>query len=95
MVFVSVRDLRSKSGEIWKKIKTEKDMVITSNGRPIALLFQVSADSLEETLAVVRKARAIDAVQVMQSQSIKAGRDRLTLEEINATIDAVRKHRAE
>lgn len=94
MQFVSVRDLRNKSGEIWKRIKTEKDMVITSNGRPIALLFQVNADSLEETVSAVRKARAIEAVQNMQSKSIKAGTDRLTLEEINATIGAVRKHRA-
>ncbi len=94
MEFISVRDLRSKSAEIWRKIKVQKDMVITSKGRPMAVLLQVSADSLEETLAAIRKARAMEAVEAMQSKSVKTGLDRVSLEEINAEIEAVRKRRS-
>ena len=93
MKFVSVRDLRSKSAEIWKGMAVEKDMVVTSNGRPIAILSKVSEDTLEESLALIRRARAIQAVEAMQAGSTKAGTDRTTLKEINAEIKAVRKNR--
>ncbi|NTW89032.1 MAG: type II toxin-antitoxin system Phd/YefM family antitoxin, partial [Desulfobulbaceae bacterium] len=38
MKFLSVRDLRGKSAQIWKDLPEEREMVITSNGRPIAIL---------------------------------------------------------
>ena len=34
MKFLSVRDLRSQTAKIWKELPAEKEMVITSNGRP-------------------------------------------------------------
>ncbi len=37
MRFISVRDLSIKPKEVWQKVK-EEEMVITSNGKPIALL---------------------------------------------------------
>jgi len=33
MKFLSVRDLRGKSAQIWKRLPEEREMVITSNGR--------------------------------------------------------------
>ena len=36
MRFVSVRELRGKSAAIWKELAQEQEMVITSNGKPIA-----------------------------------------------------------
>ena len=38
MKFVSVRDLRLKPGHIWEMAKQEKDVIITANGRPVAIL---------------------------------------------------------
>ena len=49
MRFVSVRELRERSASIWKALVEEKDMVITSNGKPIALLSATSGESLEES----------------------------------------------
>ena len=94
MRFVSVRDLRGKSKEIWRELLSEKDMVVTSNGRPIAILSQVSEGTLEGYLAAVRKARAIQAVEIMQTQSAKAGRSRMAPDEVAAEIRAVRKRRS-
>ena len=93
MRFVSVRDLRGKSSEIWKSLSDEKDIVITSNGRPIALLSAVSESNLEESLATLRRARTMVAVQEIQSASVLRGTNRISLKEINAEIKAVRKNR--
>lgn len=93
MRFVSVRELRGQSALIWKELAEVKDLVITSHGKPIALLSATSEETLEESLVAVRRARALAAVTAMQQASVKAGTDRLTLNEVNAEIDAVRKSR--
>ena len=54
MKFLSVRDLRSKSAEVWKGLSVEREMVVTSNGQPIAILSAVTGDTLEETLRAIR-----------------------------------------
>lgn len=94
MKTISVRDLRSKSAQIWRELQKEKDMVVTSKGRPVGVLSHASEASLERTLTSLRRARAMMGLLEMQVRSVKAGRDRLPLREINAEIDAVRRKRA-
>ena len=93
MKFISIRDLRNKSAQIQKELPKEKEMILTSNGKPFAILSMVSGETLEETLMALRRARAITAVTEMQMQSVKAGTDRMTKEEINKEIQDERKHR--
>jgi hypothetical protein len=38
MKLLSVRDLKTKSSKVWKDLPDQIEMVITSNGRPIAIL---------------------------------------------------------
>lgn len=93
MRFLSVRDLRSKPAEVWKGLTTAREMVVTSNGRPIAILSAVTENTLEETLAAIRQARAVAAVSEMQRQSAEQGLDTMTMDEIDAEIAAVRRAR--
>jgi antitoxin (DNA-binding transcriptional repressor) of toxin-antitoxin stability system len=93
MKFITVRDLRGRPAEVWSKLSRDKDLVLTSNGKPIAILSAVSEDTLECSLVALRQARAIAAVEAMQSQSMAAGTDKLTVEDINAEIAATRKAR--
>lgn len=94
MKFLSVRDLRGKSAEIWKELPVEREMIITSNGRPIAILAAISESNLEESLAAFRQARAIEAVAGIQRRSADKGTDKITMAEIDEEIKAVRKKRA-
>ena len=90
MQFVTVRDLRGNSSAVWKKLQTEREMVITSNGKPIAVLSAVSETSLEETLKAIRRSVAVASVNSLQEQSVLAGRDKLSFKEINSAIASVR-----
>ena len=94
MKFVSVRDLRGKSADIWRELPDEREMVITSNGRPVAILAAVSESNLEESLSAFRQARAVDAVASLQRQSAARGLDALTPADVEAEIAAVRQARA-
>ncbi len=93
MKFVSVRDLRGRPGQVWTKLSRGQDLILTSNGKPIAILSAVSEDTLESSLMALRQARAGAAVERMQSRSVAAGTDKLTLDEINAEIAATRRAR--
>ena len=94
MKFISVRDLRGKSADIWRELPDEREMVITSNGRPVAILAAVNESNLEESLAAFRRARAIDAVASLQRRSAANGADELTADQIETEIAAVRKARS-
>lgn len=94
MKTISVRDLRSKSAQVWRELQREKDMVITSKGRPVGVLTCANEADLERTLTSLRRARAMVALLEAQVASVKAGRDRLSLKEINAEIAAVRRKRS-
>ncbi len=93
MKFISVRDLRGKSAEVWKELPNEREVVLTSNGRPIAILSAVSESNLEESLSAIRQARAAGAVMGLQRRSVADGTDGITMEEIDAEIRAARKKR--
>ena len=90
MEFVSVRELRGRSAEVWRSLAREKDLVVTSNGKPIAVLSATTASTLEESLAALRQARAQIAVTAMQRRAGETGADRMTLDEVNAEINATR-----
>jgi len=91
MQFISVRDLRGKSSSVWKKLRSEREMVITSNGKPIAVLSAVSESSLEETLKAIRRSVATASVNSLQEQAVRSGLDKTSLAEVNDIIAEVRK----
>lgn len=93
MRFVSVRDLRNKSAEVWKDLPGEREMIITSNGRPVAILASVNESNLEESLSAFRQARAVDAVAALQRGSVIRGTDKLSMDEIDAEVASAREKR--
>lgn len=93
MRFISVRDLRGRPARVWSALSKDQDLVLTSNGKPIAILSAVSEETLEEALKAVRQARAIAAVERLQVRSLATGRDALTPGDINAEIAAARRAR--
>jgi len=92
MKFVTVRDLRSRPTKVWKDLKREKDLVLTSNGKPMAIITNVREDYLESTLAALRRDRAVRAVREIQQDSQRR-RKNLSLKQINAVIADVRRRR--
>lgn len=94
MKILSVRDLRTRAAQVWKELPTEREMVITNNGRPVAILAAINEATLEESLSAFRQARAVESVANMQRQSVEQGTSKMSAEEINAEIRAVRRKRA-
>ena len=90
MKFITVRDLRTSPAKIWKELPEEQEMVITNNGKPIALLTPITDRNLEETLATLRRVKAINALKLMQRKSVKNKNNELTMGEIEDEIQKAR-----
>lgn len=93
MKFVTVRDFRIRPGSVWEILQENKEVVITSNGKPIALLTGVSDINFDETLKALRRAKAELALSKMRAVSLEKGLTSLSKKEIEAEIKSVRKAR--
>jgi len=93
MKFLSVRDLRTKSAQVWRDLPLEKEMVITNNGRPVAVITAVDEGTVEKSLAAWRQVRATQAIVSVQKESMIKGTDSITMDEIDSEITEVRRER--
>ena len=94
MDYVTVRELREKSGEIWQRVEAGEEFVITRNGKPFALLVHTEPYEVEAALRAHRAARFGAVVARIQAHARETGADKLSEEDIQAEIDAVRRERA-
>ena len=93
MKFVTVRDFRIRPGNVWKKLEENEEVVITSSGKPIALLTSISDVDFDEKLRLLRRTKAELAVSKMRKIAIKKGISNLGKKEIESEIIAARRTR--
>lgn len=93
MKFVTVRDFRIRPGSVWSNLEKNEDVVITSNGKPIAILTGVSDVNFDETMKMLRRAKAEIAVSRIRKASLMKGLSKLSQKEITSVISSVRKGR--
>jgi antitoxin (DNA-binding transcriptional repressor) of toxin-antitoxin stability system len=94
MKFVSTRELRNRPGFV-RELAQKEDLVLTANGKPIAMLLGIEEGELEETARVIRQARAQRALSRMRRQAARRGldKDKTSPSVIAAEIRAVRSKR--
>ena len=90
---ISVSDLKKKPANQWPALASKDDLVITSNGQPIAVLLQIAAASVESTRALVRSVRALQAQSALQQAAVANGAAELSMSDIDAEIAATRRAR--
>lgn len=93
MKTVTIRDFRSKPKQVREDLAKLDEALLTANGKPVALMLPVDAGTLEDTLDYVRRAKALQALSEIREDALEYGRDRITMEEIDQEIQAVRQER--
>ncbi|MBR1918999.1 MAG: type II toxin-antitoxin system Phd/YefM family antitoxin [Spirochaetales bacterium] len=88
MNFYSIRDLRTESKKVWDNLSSGKEVVITNNGKPSALMIDIPEGSFDEIVEAVRQAKAMIAFNSMRRKATASGF--MTDEEIEAEINAAR-----
>jgi len=91
MKFATIREFRSKTAAMRRDLEREHEIILTANGKPIAIVSKVDADSVEEELTALRRARARVALDRIGADAKARGLDKMTMAEIDAVIAKVRR----
>ena len=93
--FLSMRELRTATGEIKDILADNGKIVVTNNGKPAAFMVAIDENSLEETLEDWRRVVSLRALRDLQQQAQENDLSDMTLDEINSEIAASRRERRE
>jgi antitoxin (DNA-binding transcriptional repressor) of toxin-antitoxin stability system len=74
----------------WLKSVDKDDLIVTSQGQPVAVLLPINAKSLEPTLSALRSIRAVQAQVALQQAADANGTSGLSMNDIDAEISAAR-----
>jgi hypothetical protein len=87
------RLIRNEPDKFEELLSKEGIMILNKGGKPFAIIVDVRPESLEDTLQLASQVRAQRAVSEMRKSACDRDLDKLTPEEIQAEIDAVRRSR--
>jgi hypothetical protein len=91
--YVATRELRNRPGA-FQDLVDEDDAVLTSSGKPFGLVIGVDDENVEETVRLVRRVRAEQALSRLRKRAAEQGLDRLTDDEVETEVQAARRARS-
>lgn len=89
MGYLTVKDLKQ-TRSLWRQLSAERELVITRDGKPCAILVEVNAESCDESLAEIRRGLFSSAVSRIRR---KATNRPIPMDEVDAAIADTRKER--
>ena len=93
MKLIAIQDLKQPR-RLKERLLAEKELLLTSDGRPVAVLVNVDASEDPETMIQsIRDSRSRMALSRVREAAARSGAARLSLAEINREIAATRKAR--
>ncbi len=93
MEAISYRMIRNEPGKFEEILRRSGTIILNKNGEPFAIVLDAANESLESLVRVVSQVRAQISVAEMRGAAREGGLDRLTQDEIQVEIDAVRSKR--
>jgi len=93
MKFLTIKDLRSSTAQLRRDLQAQREVVVTANGRPFAVMTRVEPDGVEEEILAIRRARARAALSRIRAKAKADGLDKMTMDEIDAIIAKARRER--
>lgn len=92
MKFCTTEEFGTLSPTLLSELAAGEEVVVTKNGRPVALMIGVEDGRLEEALRAVRRAKAVRSFQTLRQQAARQGF--ISPTEIDEEISAVRSAQA-
>lgn len=89
MSYLTVKDLKQ-TRNLWRQLENERELIITRDGKPCAILVGVNADSCQDSLAEIRRSLFSSAVARIRR---KAEGRTIPSDEIDASIAESRRER--
>jgi hypothetical protein len=94
MKILPYRVLRNEPGKFEETLSREGSVILDKNGEHLALVLDAAKESLESLIKLTSQIRAQLALTEIRESARERGLDKMTPEEIDAEIQAVRSKRA-
>jgi len=93
MQLIAIQDLKQPR-RLKERLRAEKELLLTSDGRPVAVLVNVDVSEDPETMIrCIRDSRSRLALSRIREAAARSGTANMSLEQINREIAATRKAR--
>lgn len=93
MDYIAVNELK-RPRVVRERLAAAEEMILTSNGRPMAVLMYVDEeDDPEDVLKAAREARSQIALRRIRERARRTGADTMSIPEIEGVIAAARRDR--
>lgn len=89
MGYLTVKDLKQ-TRNLWRQLSAERELVITRDGKPCAILVEVNAESCDESLAEIRRGLFSAAVSRIRRKAVNQP---IAPAEVDAAVAESRKAR--
>lgn len=93
MKTVTIRDFRTRLRAVREALAREEDAVLTANGKPLAIMLPVTAETFDEALDLVHRLRALRAIRDIRLRAAQTGTNKLTMTQIDKIIAKSRSER--
>ena len=93
MKFITVREFRSSTASMWRKLKKERQLVVTRRGKPVALITSTDEDAIGDTVLADLRRKALAAVEDIRREAKRQGVAGMKMAEIDAVIAESRREK--
>lgn len=90
MVFLNIREFTAYPAKTRETLKQNGKIVLTNNGKPSMLVYDITGQDFEELIDTLNRAEAMRLLDSIQMQAVKGGLSSMSLSEINEEISASR-----
>ena len=93
MEFLSIREFSSSPRKTRETLKRNGKIILTNNGKPSMLVFDIAGQDFEELIDTLNRAEAMRLLEEIQTQSVRSGLESMTMDEIDSEVSAQRAQR--
>ena len=86
MEFLSIREFSSFPRKTRETLKRNGKIVLTNNGKPSMLVFDIAGQDFEKLIDTLNRAEAMRLFEEIQIQAARGGLNSMTMEEIDAEV---------
>ena len=91
MEFLSIREFSAYPRKTRETLKRSGKIILTNNGKPSMLVFDIVGHNFEELIDTLNRAEALRLLEEIQMQAAKGGLNSMTIDDINTEITAARR----
>ncbi|MCL1836812.1 MAG: hypothetical protein FWG46_04610 [Treponema sp.] len=91
MEFLSIREFSAYPRKTRETLKRSGKIVLTNNGKPSMLVFDITGQDFENLIDTLNRAEAMRLLDEIQMQAVRGGLNAMTADEINREIDGHRR----